>query len=132
MGVLITVVVWINHVDAIGAGLARAGLVVLIQMVLGVPVALAAAGGTSQLLDASFGATRDAVIKIAAVAIGLGGLADSLLFMLITTVPFDVWYVLIGVVFYIILCGGLVAVPRVAAMLLSIPFFKDELFPAVL
>ncbi len=150
VGVVITVVIWINHVDSIGAGLARAGLVVLIQAVLGVPVAVAAAAGTTQLLDASFGATRDAVAKLAAVAVGLGGLADSLLFMLITTVHFDIWHVLVGVVLYIILCGGplafifrldrnesillggLLAVPRVVAVLLSIPFFKDELFPAVL
>lgn len=143
-GLLITLGSWRLHFsDSWAKMLTAAGILIALQAVVFLPIALWATVQGSRWMGIVFGPLIPLLLKLVAMTLGTGAMADALLFGLLSQVEFDWTHILVGFLFYMVFIGvpmwlwyrtdleetalvvALQAFPRVAVVLLAATLAPD-------
>lgn len=105
VGVLLQIGLWfIFATETKHAVIGAAGMLVVEVLVL-MPIAIAAVFLTARIMNIGFGPMIPALLKVAAIAIGTGGVADILFFKMMLSVDFDYQMLLVAFVLHMFLLG---------------------------
>lgn len=109
-GVIVQIVLWFVFANSARAAILGAAGMLAVELLVFAPVAVLAVFITAKLLDVGFGPLVPALVKIIAIAVGAGGVADILFFKIMLSVEFDYQILLVGFVLHMLLIGLPVAI----------------------
>lgn len=105
VGVITQIALWFFFANtASHAAIGAAGMLVAEVFIL-MPIAIVAVFITARIMNIGFGPMVPALIKVAAIAIGTGGVADILFFKMMLSVEFDYQMLLVAFVLHMFLLG---------------------------
>lgn len=105
IGVMAQVILWIVFSGPTRHAAIGATLMLLGEIVILMPIAVGAVFLTARVMNIGFGPMVPALLKVAAIAIGTGGVADILFFKMMLSVDFDYVILLVAFVLQLILLG---------------------------
>lgn len=103
-GTLAMVLLWFIFATSTKQALMGAGGMFVAQVLL-MPIAVGAVILIARVMNISLGPTLPSLVKLAAIAIGSGGVADILFFKMMLSVEFDYQMLLVAFVLHMILLG---------------------------
>lgn len=109
-GIIAQIVLWFVFATSPGRAVAGSSLMLLAETLLMAPIAVGAVLLVAKIMDIGFGPMIPALIRVCAIAIGAGGVADLLFFKVMLSVDFDYQILLVGFVLHMILIGIPVAI----------------------
>jgi hypothetical protein len=86
-------------------GLLSWGLLLVIQTLVFLPLGMVALQMTARMMDVGFGTLMQAILKLAAVTIGTGAIADGLFLAAAFQMDFDQYVLMFGFFLYLVFCG---------------------------
>lgn len=145
IGVSVLIALWFAFATSTKHAAMGAAGMLLVEVLVLMPIALGAVIITSRVMNISLGPTMPAMVKMAAIAIGSGGVADILFFKMMLSVDFEYVLLLVAFVLHMILLGlpilaifeleladmvviiGIIVIPRFV-ILFGMGFFFPHLF----
>lgn len=105
VGVAVQTALWFVFATSTRHASIGAAAMLLAETLLLMPVAVLAVFVTARVMNIGFGPMLPVMIKVAAIAIGAGGVADILFFRMMLSVDFDYVLLLVGFVLHMFLLG---------------------------
>lgn len=105
IGVMAQIVLWVVFAGPTRQAAIGAAVMLLAEVLLLMPIAIGAVFVTARVMNIGFGPMVPALLKVAAIAIGTGGVADLLFFKMMFSVDFEYVMLLVVFVLHLLMLG---------------------------